>query len=688
MRPRRALAWLALLAAVGIGIAVWQLQGAQAQAEASVPTAAAIRGDLVVSVGGVGRVVDAGSSVQLVLPGGSSGSGTSAPADSVTPRTSGRVTKILVAPGQEVSAGQALAQLEDGGLAAAGVKQAESDLASAHLELRQKQTSDPLKGVPATAAEIKAGQLAVDAARAKLARLLAPARSADVNAARLELKRAEADLETALGGTPATRSEAATIARYNVRIAKKRLGRILAPPNRADVSAAEAELAKAQAELALLKKAPAPPKGEVITAAEQAVDVARKKLAKLTGPADPVAVSAAQAEVKKAEADLAVLMRRPDPPVTQQEVDAAKAALDTARLRLARLLGPPDEADVAAAMLELNKALADLATLLQLSPDPLPEQLAAAKAAVESARLKLARLLEPANPADVDTARLELARARAELRKAEAGPSSAARAAAREAVNAARAKLVQLQGPTLTADVSVARVEVGKAEADLEVLRTRGGPGSAIDIELAQKKVQSAEARLASARFAEQELTVRAPIAGTVKTLLTVRGAPVDPSTPIATVADLGHLEVSVDLSEFDVAQVKRGMRAVVSVDALGGEAVPGKVRFVALSGSDTSGVVTFPVRVGLEEAEGIKPGMNVSVQIIVAKRKNVVQVPLEAVSGEDEDASVTVLNEAGEPTPRKVTLGLANNKNVEIVKGLRAGERVVIEEAGPASEE
>jgi macrolide-specific efflux system membrane fusion protein len=62
--------------------------------------------------------------------------------------------------------------------------------------------------------------------------------------------------------------------------------------------------------------------------------------------------------------------------------------------------------------------------------------------------------------------------------------------------------------------------------------------------------------------------------------------------------------------------------------------------------------------------------------------------VPLEAVSGEDEDAYVNVLDAAGEPVPRKVKLGVSNNKNVEIVKGLRAGERVVLPEAEPASGE
>ena len=110
---------------------------------------------------------------------------------------------------------------------------------------------------------------------------------------------------------------------------------------------------------------------------------------------------------------------------------------------------------------------------------------------------------------------------------------------------------------------------------------------------------------------------------------------------------------------------------------------------FAALTGTDNAGVVTFPTRVGLTRSAGLKPGMNVSVRIIVAERRNVVAVPLEAVSRDDEDRPfVTVEPGSGRTSIRRVKLGLANNKNVEIVKGLRAGERVVLAESQGGGEE
>jgi len=122
-----------------------------------------------------------------------------------------------------------------------------------------------------------------------------------------------------------------------------------------------------------------------------------------------------------------------------------------------------------------------------------------------------------------------------------------------------------------------------------------------------------------------------------------------------------------------------------VSVDALGGRRFPGKVRFEALTGIDTGGVVTFPVRVSLRHIPGVKPGMNVSVRIIVANRRNVVRVPLDAVAQDGGSASVTVLTADGKTAVRSVKLGLANNKEVEIRRGLKPGERVVLAGGGGA---
>ena len=407
--------------------------------------------------------------------------------------------------------------------------------------------------------------------------------------------------------------------------------------------------------------------------------MAENRLERTLQPVSPADISLAELELKRAEADLATL-QRPSVTPAPEALLAAQLAIANARADLAAAMRASDNEAVRAAQDSLDSALTDLALLLRPGPTALPAQIAAAEFAIQSARTRLERLLAPPNPADVTAAELEVERAEEDVRTRKAGPSATAVSAARQAIVTARTKLDQLLGPPLRSDVTTARLDIRRGQAELAVLRARGAPASPLDIGLAQLKVDAAAARLASSQFARKLLTVRAPWGGVVTSLLTVRGAPVDTATPVATVADLSRLSASVDLSEFDAAQVTKGLNAVVSVDALGGKSFAGKVVFAAPTGTNTGGVVIFPVQVGLARSKGIKPGMNVSVRIVVAQRRNVLQVPLEAITRDPEDRpAVTVIDDEGETVLRRVQLGLSNNQNVQVVKGLRAGQQVVL---------
>lgn len=580
-RPsRRALIWFAVVAACVVALSVWRFQG-NAEAQASTSLATAKRGSIVVTVGGVGQIVD-GLSGQSTSGTASASGATSAPANAVFPNASGIVSIVLVAPGQRVVAGQTLAIVDDAGTASSAAAQAEIDLETALLEL------------PASA-----------------------------------------------------RTGAVNIARTNVTLAKQRLALARGPATPADLSLADADVKRARADLAaLLRPAPAPT-AESLTAARTAVKLAEQRLAKLTGPPDRVALATAEAELKQAEANLEALVRTDrTQPVTLKEIEAARAAIAVAKLKLAKVQSPPDDADVSAAQLELDRARAELAALLRPATPATREAVDAAEQALVSAQEKRKLIRQGAPRVDETAAKLEVQRAGADLR-------------------------------TL-------RIALRKAS---------GSSSSAADVpvRLGLLKIRGAQNRLATARAAQGLLEVRSPFSGTVSAVFVAEGAHVDLTTPVVSVSDLDHLAVNVNLSEFDVAQVVRGMRAVVSVDALGGETFSGRVQLVALAGTDTGGggVVTFPVRVSLEDSEGLKPGMNTSVRIIVAKKSSVVRVPLEAVTTDDEDrAFVTVLDASGQQTEVRVVTGLENNERIEIVKGLKAGARVVLPEVTAALEE
>jgi multidrug efflux pump subunit AcrA (membrane-fusion protein) len=167
--------------------------------------------------------------------------------------------------------------------------------------------------------------------------------------------------------------------------------------------------------------------------------------------------------------------------------------------------------------------------------------------------------------------------------------------------------------------------------------------------------------------------------------VLSAEGSSVDSTTPLMRVQDLENLVVSLNLTEFDVSRTRVGALARISADALGGEPYVGDVADVALSGGNRGGVVTFPVIVSIDDSEGLRPGMSVSVRVVVARHSNVVRVPLDAIEDrEGKEATLSVRTGSGETKERTVTLGLIGARFAEVRDGLRAGEKVVI----PSDEE
>jgi RND family efflux transporter MFP subunit len=440
---------------------------------------------------------------------------------------------------------------------------------------------------------------------------------------------------------------------------------------RADFSTARLELAQKKSQNTML--GPPPTTAEVL-AGRQAVTTARTALRALRAPPPPSEVATARAELIRAIADLHGAKASP------AAISVAELAVTTARQNLQRLVGPPEPAELAAAQLEVANALLAQASL---SPEAIPAEGAAAQLAVTAAQLKLEGFLHPPAPV-VTAAQAEVAKAELDVESLRATRHGPGLAALRAAVAAAKARLTHLR-PT-PAVISTAQSEIRKARADLAVLRQRGAPASATEQALARLKVLVGRQRLALAKHLAGQLTVTAPAAGTVTSVLTAVGAPVDAATPLIRVQDLSHLAIALQLSEFDVAHVRVGELTRISVDALGGRELKGRVIDVSPVGSEAGGVVNFPVTIALDATSGgaspVRPGMSVSARIVTRMRRNVVRIPATAVS--EEGRPIVAIGEpSGTLRRRPVEIGLRGTSLVQVRSGLRPGDRVLIPAVG-----
>jgi HlyD family secretion protein len=134
-------------------------------------------------------------------------------------------------------------------------------------------------------------------------------------------------------------------------------------------------------------------------------------------------------------------------------------------------------------------------------------------------------------------------------------------------------------------------------------------------------------------------------------------------------------------VDETDVAKVQPGQTVNLTFEALQGQRVPGTVAVVAPTGTITQGVVNYSVQIQVDpaQAQGVRPGMTATAQVVTQSKDNVVSVPNRALRTQGRTRTVEVLEADGKTSTRQVQTGLANDQMTEVLGGLQPGDRVVI---------
>ena len=152
-----------------------------------------------------------------------------------------------------------------------------------------------------------------------------------------------------------------------------------------------------------------------------------------------------------------------------------------------------------------------------------------------------------------------------------------------------------------------------------------------------------------------------------------------DINAPVMTVADLSTVWLSANVAERDLAQVAVGQAARITLDAWPGKDFEGKVAYVgAVLDSETR---TVKVRVAIDNRSGIfKPGMFAHAGFAGATRRGLM-VPAAALLQSGLVTRVMVERGPLRFEARVVQVGASRGDQVEIVSGLKAGERIVVKE-------
>jgi multidrug efflux pump subunit AcrA (membrane-fusion protein) len=156
-----------------------------------------------------------------------------------------------------------------------------------------------------------------------------------------------------------------------------------------------------------------------------------------------------------------------------------------------------------------------------------------------------------------------------------------------------------------------------------------------------------------------------------------MEGAGASSSAPVV-ISDNSVLIATVAVNEVDIADVKKGQEATVTFDAASGLAIPATVRWVSPTSATSGSVRTYDVELELaEQSAQLRPGMTASADIATLKVDGALLVPKTAVRVDGTTKFVTVVNPNGIQEKRTVTTGRSDDLNVQILSGLKAGEKV-----------
>lgn len=240
--------------------------------------------------------------------------------------------------------------------------------------------------------------------------------------------------------------------------------------------------------------------------------------------------------------------------------------------------------------------------------------------------------------------------------------------------------ILRVDTATLEARVNQANAQLVQARKHFErtekLVNNRVSQLAELDDAVAQRDVAQANLEVAQVDLANA--TLRAPLSGVVDRLMFDEGEYVREGDVVAKVVQTDHVKVVVNIPEMDVRYLKIGEEVDVILNADRREATyEGKVYYLALTADPISR--TFPMYVEVNNEKGeLRPGMIVRVRLVRREIAEAIAVPLFAIVDRGEKKVVFVEND-GVAQQREVELGVIEGYRIEVTRGLKTGDRVII---------
>jgi len=200
------------------------------------------------------------------------------------------------------------------------------------------------------------------------------------------------------------------------------------------------------------------------------------------------------------------------------------------------------------------------------------------------------------------------------------------------------------------------------------------------DVEAAQLDVDAAELGLEKARNDLAKAVLQAPFDGVVAAVNTTAGEMASAGLPVITLLDTSGFRLTVSVDEMDVGRLAVGQTVQVTLDALPDAEITGTVERIAPAATLEGGVVYYKVTVGLDSADVvIRTDMTANATIVVEELTGVLTIPTWVVRVDSVTGQTYVNRKVGERIERvDVELGIRHEGVAHVLDGLTEGDVVV----------
>lgn len=251
---------------------------------------------------------------------------------------------------------------------------------------------------------------------------------------------------------------------------------------------------------------------------------------------------------------------------------------------------------------------------------------------------------------------------------------------AQDAVEAAAEDIVDTVNDIEINALAATLAEKIELEKDAEETVATLSDLDSLQVKLSTAAVNQANALLLSARDELASSNLLAPFAGVISSISVDVGDPVSRNTPTIDILDPSVVTIDGTIDEIDVLSLRIGDRVAVTLDALPDQPLEGVIDEIG-DGVNQQGVIEFPLTIALTPPDGIEliEGLSATATIVINQIDNALLIPLQAVGGSFDQATVDVVTPGGFATTH-IELGASDDFWVVVESGLSEGQEVLME--------